>query len=167
MERQPMEDLSGMEEMMARYTPEELKEMEEKNVYIVKGDREKGVAALAWEKMVQTVKPVPDKDILVSEGNTNVWIPYDEWKRAQEYLEKVKEEWWKHHWYGADMPGTTPEQKEINEVKLAIVDDNRMIGVHRDTMKGYKLNDRYPSVVVPLVPEEYTTFIRWATSFDV
>lgn len=57
--------------------------------------------------------------------------------------------------------------KEENHVKLALVDGNRMIGVHNETMAGYELQDDVPMIKLPLVPTTYTTFNRWATGFDV
>jgi hypothetical protein len=60
--------------------------------------------------------------------------------------------------------------KEDDNVKLAYVIINgkrEMIGVDNKTLKGYKLNDEYPTWKLPLEEISYDSFERWCTTFDV
>lgn len=59
------------------------------------------------------------------------------------------------------------EPREDDNVKLAFVDDHRMIGIDNKTMQGYELRDDAPEIKLPLVPRKYTTFERWARMMDV
>jgi hypothetical protein len=94
--------------------------------------------------------------IKITTGNHTAWMSkemYEEFKKKEYSL-----------WWGPRIPYVP---KEESFVKLALVDGNKMIGVYNQTMQGYELDDRYPAVKLPLVPTTYTTFNRWATSFDV
>lgn len=97
--------------------------------------------------------------------NNQRWVTNIEVEATKKWLDELQRKWiW------GIIKKLTPEEEYENNIKLAYVfikGQRKMVGLHKEDMKAYQLEENYPSWKIPLVEIEYTSFERWCTGMDV